>query len=91
MKTQLEVLRQQMKDFLVQSERPSYPPPLYLSPRINYGNCGLVLHYQNPQAHRASGRAHEQQQHSPDYQWYVPDQFPPDVQHKANGAVICLD
>ncbi|XP_010008083.1 PREDICTED: TNFAIP3-interacting protein 3, partial [Nestor notabilis] len=21
----------------------------------------------------------------PDYQWYVPDQFPPDVQHKANG------
>lgn len=21
----------------------------------------------------------------PDYQWYAPDQFPPDVQHKANG------
>ncbi|XP_030306741.1 TNFAIP3-interacting protein 3 [Calypte anna] len=91
MRTQLEVPRQQMKDFLVQSERPSYPPPLYLSPRINYGNCGLVLHYQDPQAHGTSGRAHEQQHHSPDYQWYVPDQFPPDVQHKANGAVICLN
>lgn len=21
----------------------------------------------------------------PDYQWYAPDQFPPDVQHKTNG------
>lgn len=29
----------------------------------------------------------------PDYQWYAPDQFPPDVQHKANGkttAVFCI-
>ncbi|NXW87989.1 TNIP3 protein, partial [Alopecoenas beccarii] len=51
---------------------------------------GLVLHYQDPQAHPASRRPHEQQQHSPDYQWYVPDQFPPDVQHKANGKTTAV-
>ncbi|XP_054679795.1 TNFAIP3-interacting protein 3 isoform X4 [Grus americana] len=84
MRTQLDVLRQQTKDLPVQPEKPSYPPPLFLSPCVNYGNCGLVLHYQDPRVHPASRRAHEQQQHSPDYQWYVPDQFPPDVQHKAN-------
>ncbi|XP_071893584.1 TNFAIP3-interacting protein 3 isoform X1 [Anas platyrhynchos] len=79
-------LQQQTKDLPVQSERPSYPPPLFLSPCVNYGNCGLVLHYQDPRVHPMSRRAHEQQQHSPDYQWYVPDQFPPDVQHKANDS-----
>uniref|UniRef100_A0A8B9ECT9 TNFAIP3 interacting protein 3 n=1 Tax=Anser cygnoides TaxID=8845 RepID=A0A8B9ECT9_ANSCY len=79
-------LQQQTKDLPVQSERPSYPPPLFLSPCVNYGNCGLVLHYQDPRVHPMSRRAQEQQQHSPDYQWYVPDQFPPDVQHKANDS-----
>ncbi|NXK53569.1 TNIP3 protein, partial [Chauna torquata] len=52
--------------------------------------CGLVLHYQDPRVHPMSRRAHEQQQHSPDYQWYVPDQFPPDVQHKANGKTTAV-
>ncbi|XP_031408951.1 TNFAIP3-interacting protein 3 isoform X5 [Meleagris gallopavo] len=104
MRTQLEVLKQQMKtcpkgkepqerqlqqqtkDILVQSERLTYPPPLFLSPCVNYGSCGLVLHYQDPRVHPVSRRAQEQQQHSPDYQWYVPDQFPPDVQHKAKDV-----
>ncbi|KAI4585891.1 hypothetical protein MJG53_006125 [Ovis ammon polii x Ovis aries] len=27
----------------------------------------------------------ERQLKQPDYQWYAPDQFPPDVQHKASG------
>ncbi|NXP55848.1 TNIP3 protein, partial [Heliornis fulica] len=63
----------------------NYPPPLFLSPYVNYGSCGVLLHYRDPRVHPATHRAHEQQQHSPDYQWYVPDQFPPDVQHKANG------
>ncbi|XP_028942416.1 TNFAIP3-interacting protein 3 [Antrostomus carolinensis] len=84
LQSQLNQLNSQTKDLPVQSERPSYPPPLFLSPCINYGSCGLVLHYQDPRVHPASRRAHEQQDHSPDYQWYVPDQFPPDVQHKAN-------
>lgn len=54
----------QTKDLPVQSERPSYPPPLFLSPCVNYGSCGLVLHYQDPRVPPASRRAHEQQQHS---------------------------
>ncbi|KAM7111935.1 TNFAIP3-interacting protein 3 isoform 7-T15 [Ciconia maguari] len=91
LQSQLNKLNSQTKDLPVQSERPSYPPPLFLSPCVNYGSCGLVLHYQDPRVHPASRRAHEQQQHAPDYQWYVPDQFPPDVQHKANGAVIYLN
>ncbi|XP_035745536.1 TNFAIP3-interacting protein 3 [Egretta garzetta] len=86
LQSQLNKLNSQTKDLPVQSERPSYPPPFFLSPCVNYGSCGLVLHYQNPQVHPASHRAREQQQHSPDYQWYVPDQFPPDVQHKANDS-----
>uniref|UniRef100_A0A8C2Y6G6 TNFAIP3 interacting protein 3 n=1 Tax=Coturnix japonica TaxID=93934 RepID=A0A8C2Y6G6_COTJA len=85
-KEQERQLLQQTKDILVRSERLTYPPPLFLSPCANYGSCGLVLHYQDPQVHPVSRRAQEQQQHSPDYQWYVPDQFPPDVQHKANDS-----
>ncbi|NWX53087.1 TNIP3 protein, partial [Steatornis caripensis] len=90
LQSQLNKLNSQTKDLPVQSERPSYPPPLFLSPCVNYGSCGLVLHYQDPRAHPASRSAHERQQHSPDYQWYVPDQFPPDVQHKANGKTTAV-
>ncbi|NXL29751.1 TNIP3 protein, partial [Glaucidium brasilianum] len=90
LQSQLNKLSSQTKDLPVQSERPSYPPPLFLSPCINYGSCGLVLHYQDPRVHPAPRRAHEQQQHSPDYQWYAPDQFPPDVQHKANGKTTAV-
>ncbi|XP_075565521.1 TNFAIP3-interacting protein 3 [Pelecanus crispus] len=86
LQSQLNKLNSQTKDLPVQSERPSYPPPVFFSPCVNYRSCGLVLHYQDPRVHSASCRAHEQQQHSPDYQWYVPDQFPPDVQHKANDS-----
>ncbi|XP_068797790.1 TNFAIP3-interacting protein 3 isoform X4 [Struthio camelus] len=86
-KEQLErQLQQQKKDLPGRNEQPSFPPPLFLSPCVNYGNCGLLLHYQDPRVHPMSRGAHEQQQRSPDYQWYVPDQFPPDVQHKANDT-----
>ncbi|XP_074721263.1 TNFAIP3-interacting protein 3 isoform X3 [Strix uralensis] len=64
LQSQLNKLNSQTKDLPVQSERPSYPPPLFLSPCVNYGSCGLVLHYQDPRVHPASRRAHEQQQHS---------------------------
>lgn len=86
LQSQLNKLNSQTKDLPVQSERPSYPHPLFLSPCVNYGNGGLVLHHQDPRVHPASRRAREQPRHSPDYQWYVPDQFPPDVQHKANDS-----
>ncbi|NXU87057.1 TNIP3 protein, partial [Xiphorhynchus elegans] len=72
------------------SQRPSCPAPLFLTPCVNYGRCGMVLHYQDPRVHPAPCRAHEHQQHLPDYQWYVPDQFPPDVQHKANGKTAAV-
>ncbi|NXD68668.1 TNIP3 protein, partial [Eolophus roseicapillus] len=113
MRTQLEVLRQQVrtagskprqtsqsvfmsplpgttKGLPVQSGRPCCPPPLFLSPCVTYGSCGLVLHYQDPRGHPASCRAREQRQHSPGYQWYAPDQFPPDAQHKANGKTTAV-
>ncbi|NWR68778.1 TNIP3 protein, partial [Centropus unirufus] len=90
LQSQLNKLNAQTKDISVQPERPSYPPPLFLSPCVNYGSCGLLLHYQDPRVHPASRRTHEQQQHLPDYQWYVPDQLPPDVQHKANGKTTAV-
>ncbi|NXQ94945.1 TNIP3 protein, partial [Sagittarius serpentarius] len=90
LQSQLNKLNSQTKNLLVQSERPSYPPPLFVSPCLNYGSCGVVLHYQDPRVHPASHGAREQQAHSPDYQWYVPDQFPPDVQHKANGKTTAV-
>ncbi|NWI58092.1 TNIP3 protein, partial [Calyptomena viridis] len=90
LQSQLNKLNSQTKDPPVQPERPSYPPPLFLSPCVNYGRCGMVLHYQDPRVHPAPPRAQEQQQRSPDYQWYVPDQFPPDVQHKANGKTTAV-
>ncbi|NXG23701.1 TNIP3 protein, partial [Grallaria varia] len=90
LQSQLNKLNSQAKDLPGQSERPSYPPPLFLSPCVNYGRCGVVLHYQD-RVPPAPCRAHEQQQqHLPDYQWYVPDQFPPDVQHKANGKTTAV-
>ncbi|NWS73139.1 TNIP3 protein, partial [Crotophaga sulcirostris] len=90
LQSQLNKLNSQTKDLPGQFERPSYPPPLFLSPCVNYGSCGLLLHYRDPQVHPATRRTCEQQQHSPDYQWYVPDQFPPDVQHKANGKTTAV-
>ncbi|KAM6075687.1 TNFAIP3-interacting protein 3 [Chlamydotis macqueenii] len=84
LQSQLKKVNSQKKDLPVQSEGPSYPPPVFLSPGVNCRSCGLLLHCQHPRVHPASHRACEQQQYPPDYQWYVPDQFPPDVQHKAN-------
>ncbi|XP_027758586.1 TNFAIP3-interacting protein 3 isoform X1 [Empidonax traillii] len=88
LQSQLNKLSSQTKDLpAAQPERPSYPPPLFLSPCVNYGRCGMLLHYADPRVQPGPCRAHEQQQqHLPDYQWYVPDQLPPDVQHKADDS-----
>ncbi|NWW36011.1 TNIP3 protein, partial [Panurus biarmicus] len=88
LQSQLSKLSSQTKDLPVQPERPSYPAPLFLSPCVSYGGCGMVLHYPDPRVHPVPRRA--QQQRSPDYQWYVPDQLPPDVQHKANGKTTAV-
>ncbi|NWY45041.1 TNIP3 protein, partial [Sylvia atricapilla] len=91
LQSQLSKLSSQTKDLPVQPERPSYPAPLFLSPCVSYGGCGMVLHYPDPRVPPVPGRAQKQQeQRSPDYQWYVPDQLPPDVQHKANGKTTAV-
>ncbi|NWZ40662.1 TNIP3 protein, partial [Brachypodius atriceps] len=91
LQSQLSKLSSQTKDLPVQPERPSYPAPLFLSPCVSYGGCGMVLHYPDPRVHPVASRAQKQQeQRSPDYQWYVPDQLPPDVQHKANGKTTAV-
>ncbi|XP_030127869.4 TNFAIP3-interacting protein 3 isoform X1 [Taeniopygia guttata] len=89
LQSQLSKLSSQTKDLSLQPERPSYPAPLFLSPCVSYGGCGMVLHCPDPRAHPVRHRAQkQQQQRSPDYQWYVPDQLPPDVQHKANDSSL---
>ncbi|NXC81370.1 TNIP3 protein, partial [Cercotrichas coryphoeus] len=90
LQSQLSKLNSQTKDQPVQPERPSYPAPLFLSPCVSYGGCGMVLHCPDPRVHPVPHRAQQQQQRSPDYQWYVPDQLPPDVQHKANGKTTAV-
>ncbi|NXA80873.1 TNIP3 protein, partial [Thryothorus ludovicianus] len=86
LQSQLSKLSSQTKGLPVQPKRPSYPAPLFLSPCASYGGCGMVLPCPDPQVPPVPCRAQKQQQQcSPDYQWYVPDELPPDVQHKANG------
>ncbi|XP_055972924.1 TNFAIP3-interacting protein 3 [Sorex fumeus] len=48
-------------------------------------NCKLGFHQRDPGIHIGPRTVREPEKHPPDYQWYAPDQFPPDVQHKANG------
>ncbi|XP_074398144.1 TNFAIP3-interacting protein 3 isoform X1 [Zonotrichia albicollis] len=88
LQSQLSKLSSQTKDLPTQPGRPSYPAPLFLSPCVSYGGCGVVLHCPDPRAHPAPRRAQQQQQGWPDYQWCVPDQLPPDVQHKANDSSL---
>lgn len=47
-------------------------------------NCDLGF-LQDPHVPAGPGTVQDLQKHPPDCQWYAPDQFPPDVQHKANG------
>ncbi|XP_014640034.1 PREDICTED: TNFAIP3-interacting protein 3 [Ceratotherium simum simum] len=48
-------------------------------------NCGLGFHLRDPCVPTGPRAVQDQQKHPPEYQWYAPDQFPPDVQQKANG------
>ncbi|XP_054997941.1 TNFAIP3-interacting protein 3 [Sorex araneus] len=47
--------------------------------------CKLGFQQRDPGVHIGPRTVREPEKHPPDYQWYAPDQFPPDVQHKANG------
>uniref|UniRef100_A0A8C3X0H5 TNFAIP3 interacting protein 3 n=1 Tax=Catagonus wagneri TaxID=51154 RepID=A0A8C3X0H5_9CETA len=48
-------------------------------------NCGWNFHQRDPCVPTGPAAVQDLQKHPPDYQWYAPDQFPPDVQHKANA------
>uniref|UniRef100_A0AAA9TXA7 TNFAIP3 interacting protein 3 n=1 Tax=Bos taurus TaxID=9913 RepID=A0AAA9TXA7_BOVIN len=48
-------------------------------------NCGWNFHLRDPYLLMDPGAVQNLQKHPPDDQWYAPDQFPPDVQHKASG------
>uniref|UniRef100_A0A8C5IQT2 TNFAIP3 interacting protein 3 n=1 Tax=Junco hyemalis TaxID=40217 RepID=A0A8C5IQT2_JUNHY len=88
LQSQLSKLSSQTKAVPAQPGRPSYPAPLLLSPCVGHGGCGMALPCPEPRAHAAPRSAQQQQQGWPDYQWCVPDQLPPDVQHKANDSSL---
>ncbi|XP_057562362.1 TNFAIP3-interacting protein 3 [Hippopotamus amphibius kiboko] len=48
-------------------------------------NCGWNFHLRDPCLPTGPGAVQDLQMHPADHQWYAPDPFPPDVQHKANG------
>ncbi|XP_044802197.1 TNFAIP3-interacting protein 3 isoform X1 [Bubalus bubalis] len=48
-------------------------------------NCGWNFHLRDPYLLMDLGAVQNLQKHPPDCQWHAPDQFPPDVQHKASG------
>ncbi|XP_009585494.1 PREDICTED: TNFAIP3-interacting protein 3 [Fulmarus glacialis] len=80
MRTQLEVLRQQVQiyeeDF--RKER---------SDRERLNEEKEALQKTNERLQSQLNKLNSQTKDlPPDYQWYVPDQFPPDVQHKANDS-----
>lgn len=48
-------------------------------------NCDWNFYRRDPHLLMGPGAMQDLQKRPPDYQWYAPDQFPPDVQHKASG------
>ncbi|XP_012785077.3 TNFAIP3-interacting protein 3 isoform X1 [Ochotona princeps] len=48
-------------------------------------NCGLVFYPRDPWLSTTPAAVQDQVEHAPDYQWHAFEQFPADVQHKANG------
>ncbi|XP_027958093.1 TNFAIP3-interacting protein 3 [Eumetopias jubatus] len=80
--SQLNRLNSQIKACQLEKEKLEKQLKQMLFPMCN---CGLNSHLRNLRAPAGPGAAQDQQKLPPDYQWYAPDQFPPDVQHKANG------
>ncbi|XP_004686545.1 PREDICTED: TNFAIP3-interacting protein 3 [Condylura cristata] len=55
--------------------------------------CNCVLgsqHLRDPSTPTGPGAVQKPQKLQPDYQWYAPDQFRPDVQQKANESAVSL-
>ncbi|EPY80600.1 hypothetical protein CB1_000816004 [Camelus ferus] len=87
MRTEMEVLKQQIKACQMEKEKLERQLKQHHSPQMYFPtcNCGLKLPVWDPRGPAVPGAMRDLQQHPPDYQWYAPDQFPPDAQHKANG------
>ncbi|KAM9238319.1 TNFAIP3-interacting protein 3 isoform 2-T2 [Dugong dugon] len=81
MRTQMEVLKHQIKACQMEKEKLEKQLKQMNFPTCN---CGLAFHPRDPWLPASSGAVQDLRTHPPDYQWYAPDQFPPDVQHKAN-------
>ncbi|XP_044284870.1 protein NDNF isoform X2 [Varanus komodoensis] len=74
------------------TEKQGFHHRLLVPPCLNCGKCRAHHPYTEPGLAVASCDISKQSQHQPlpDYQWYVPDWFPPDVQHKANGKATAV-
>ncbi|XP_033016946.1 TNFAIP3-interacting protein 3 isoform X2 [Lacerta agilis] len=79
-------VKQQARDLQAFTEKHGFPHQMFVPACFSCKNCGLLHPYPEPQITLASCSIHRKQQCPPDYQWYVPDRFPPDVPHKANDA-----
>ncbi|KAM6220336.1 TNFAIP3-interacting protein 3 [Rhynchocyon petersi] len=79
--SQLNRLNAQIKACQMEKEKLEKQLKQMYLPTCNYG---LVFHPRDPWAPSGPEAVQDLQKHPPDYQWYAPDQFPPDVQHKAN-------
>nr|XP_034968439.1 TNFAIP3-interacting protein 3 isoform X2 [Zootoca vivipara] len=79
-------VKQQARDLQALTEKHGFPHQMFVPACFSCRNCGLLHPYHEPQIRLASCSIHRKQQCPPDYQWYVPDRFPPDVPHKANDA-----
>ncbi|XP_064333252.1 TNFAIP3-interacting protein 3 isoform X1 [Camelus dromedarius] len=85
--SQLNKLNSQIKACQMEKEKLERQLKQHHSPQMYFPtcNCGLKLPVWDPRGPEVPGAMRDLQQHPPDYQWYAPDQFPPDAQHKANG------
>ncbi|XP_075472244.1 TNFAIP3-interacting protein 3 isoform X2 [Ascaphus truei] len=93
LRCQLSKINTKTKD-LKQHHNPrqGFLPQLRSPPVDKCGNYELATHYQDlTMAAHATPQLPQNQQHKthvPDYQWYVPDQLPPDVRQKENGSSL---
>ncbi|XP_057166213.1 TNFAIP3-interacting protein 3 [Ursus arctos] len=81
--SQLNRLNSQIKACQMEKEKLEKQLKQMLFPMCN---CGLSSHVRDPRAPAGSGAARDRQKPPPDSQWCAPDQFPPDVQHKAKNG-----
>ncbi|XP_057403054.1 TNFAIP3-interacting protein 3 isoform X1 [Balaenoptera acutorostrata] len=85
--TQLNRLNSQIKACQLEKEKLERQLKQHCSPQMYFptSNYGWNFHLRDPCLLTGPGAVQDLQRYPPDYQWYAPDLFPPDVQDKANG------